>query len=192
VPTSLSISHVSRIAKLVLAMGVLVAVAAYLVIVDLGVNAGRIHYGVSVEDVYVGGLTPPEAVARLTELGELLKTTTVQFSAPGASCPFIPEDLGWGPQPADTTKAAMDVGRAHAPFGALVDRLDSWLGGRRVGWAGAPNPVKVTRFIDDCEARASGAGLELDRGELRYKIRRAIVTWPRRLSFRLPLERPSA
>jgi hypothetical protein len=181
----------SRTARVLLALGAIVAVVGYLVIVDLGVNAGRIHYGVSVENVDVGGLTPPQAVARLTEHGELLKDTAIVFSAPGASCYFVPGDIGWGPQPADTTKTALDVGRSHAPFGALLDRVRAWVGGVKVGWAGAPNPAKVGRLLNECEASAAGQGLELDRAQLRYRIRRAIVTWPRPISFRLPLERPA-
>ena len=182
----------SRTAKTLLVLGACVGILGYLVIVDLGVNAGRIHYGVSVEKVDVGGLTAPQAVARLTERGELLRDTAVVFSAPGVSCYFVPGEIGWGPQPADTAKVALDVGRAHAPFGALIDRAHAWIGGVSVGWAGAPNPKKVGRLINDCEERATGQGLELDRGQLRYKVRRAIVTWPRPISFRLPLRRPSA
>lgn len=187
-----SIFRVSRVARVLLVAGVVVALLGYLVVVDLGVNAGRIHYGVSVDHVYVGGLTAPEAVARLAERGELLKNTVVAFSVPGVNCYFVPGDLGWGPQPADTTKIALDVGRADAPFGALVDRVRAWAGGVEVGWAGAPNAKKVGRFLNDCEKRAEGQGLTLNRGQLRYRVRRAIVTWPRPISFRLPLERPAA
>lgn len=167
------------------------AVAGFLVIVDLGVNAGRIHYGVSVEKVDVGGLTAPQAVRRLAERGDLLKGTIV-FSAPGVSCPLSPKAVGWGPQPADTAKLALDVGRAHAPFGALADRVEAWIGGVSVRWAGAVKPQKLDVFLDECEARATGQGFELDRGELADRAERAIVTWPRPISFRLPLNRPSS
>ena len=181
----------SRIAKLLLATGVAAGIVAYVVIVDLGVNAGRIHYGVSVEGVYVGGLTVPEAVDRLTERGKEIKGATVTFSVPGVNCYFLPRDVGWGPQPADTAKRAIEVGRAHAPFGALLDRIDAWLGGIQIGWAGAVKPPKVDRFLDECADNAMGQGLVVDRDRLRTAVARAIVTWPRPVSFRLPLERPA-
>ena len=180
----------SRRSKVLLGLGIALACAGYLVIVDLGVNAGRIHYGVSVEQVDVGGLTVPQAVERLAERGDLLKHALV-FSAPGVSCPLLPKAVGWGPQPADTAKIALDVGRAHAPFGALVDRVDAWVGGVHVGWAGAVKPRKLDVFLDECENRAAGQGFELDREELAARAERAIVTWPRPISFRLPLNRPS-
>jgi hypothetical protein len=178
------------VAKLFLGLGVLIAGAVYLLIVDLGVNAGRIHYGVSVEKVDVGGLSAPEAVERLRQHGLRLKTTAITFSAPGADCSFVPSQLGWGPQPADTTKLALGVGRANAPFGAIADRVRAWTGGVKVGWAGSPDPEEVDEFLDECEDSASGQGFEIDRAQLRYRVRRAIVTWPRPVSFRFPLERP--
>jgi hypothetical protein len=181
---------VSRAAKLFVSIGVLVATALFLVIVDLGVNAGRIHYGVSVEKIDVGGLTAPEAAERLRQHGLRLKHTTITFSAPGASCSFLPGALGWGPQPADTTKLALAVGREGVPFTALADRLRAWFGGVKVGWAGSPEPSEVDEFLDECEESASGQGLVIDRAQLRYRVRRAIVTWPRPVSFRFPLERP--
>lgn len=179
-------------AKFLLVVGLVVGALGYLVVVDLGVNAGRIHYGVSVEKVDVGGLTAPEAVELLTERGEALKQA-FEFSAPGVSCTVVPGRLGWGPQPSDTMRAALAVGRADAPFGALIDRIRSWVGGVRVGWAGAVNPHKVYAFLNDCEDRTAAQGLELDRDTLRYELKRAIVTWPRPAPplFRLPLERPA-
>ena len=181
----------SRTAKLFVGVGVVLAIVVFLVIVDLGVNAGRIHYGVSVEKIDVGGLTAPQAVERLREHGLRLKSTAITFSAPGASCSFVPGELGWGPQPADTTKLALAVGRDGVPFRAVSDRVRAWLGGVKVGWAGAPDHEEVTELIDECEKSASGQGLVIDRGQLRYRVRRAIVTWPRPVSFRFPLERPS-
>jgi hypothetical protein len=175
-----------------LVLGVVVAFSTFLVIVDLGVNAGRIHYGVSVETVDVGGLTAPEAVERLREHGLRLKTTAITFSAPGASCSFLPAQLGWGPQPADTTKLALAVGRDGVPFGALADRVRAWLGGVKIGWAGTPDHEEVDEFLDECEKSASGQGLLIDRPQLRYRVKRAIVTWPRPVSFRFPLERPAS
>jgi hypothetical protein len=181
---------VSRAAKTFIAVGVAFAVAIFLVIVDLGVNAGRIHYGVSVERIDVGGLTGPEAVDRLREHGLRLKSTAITFSAPGASCSFIPGQLGWGPQPADTTKLALAVGREGVPFSALADRVRAWFGGVKVGWAGSTDKEEVDEFLAECEKSAGGQGLVIDRAQLRYRVRRAIVTWPRPVSFRFPLVRP--
>lgn len=45
----------SLLTRVLLGLGALVGVLLYLLIVDLGVTAGRIHYGVSVSGFDVGG-----------------------------------------------------------------------------------------------------------------------------------------
>ena len=167
-----------------------VVITVFLVIVDLGVNAGRIHYGVSVENFYVGGMTAPQAVERLGDRGKDLKKTAISLGAPGVRCSFVPGQIGWGPQPADTTKIALDVGRDGAPFRALADRARSWLGGVTVQWADSPDPSAVDDLYDECQKSASGQGLVVDREAFDESVLRAIVTWPRPVEFRLPLEAP--
>jgi hypothetical protein len=177
---------ISSRARFFIGAGVVVALLFYLVVVDLGVNAGRIHYGVTVEGVEVGGLTGSEAMPVLDKAGERLKHSTIQFSASGVTCEVRPAEIGWGPQPFDTAKSALQVGRAHAPFGALIDRVRAWVAGVRVSWADAPNPGKLDRFLRACDAQAKAAGVTVDDARLRAEVGRAIVTWPRRV-FPLPL-----
>ncbi|MDP9066984.1 MAG: hypothetical protein M3N53_01380 [Actinomycetota bacterium] len=173
--------------KTVLVLVLVVAAAAYLVLVDLAVNAGRIHRGVAVEDLDVGGLSRTEAEEVLTARGEEMKTAPMIFTAEGFDCRFTPEDVGWGPQPSDTVTAALGVGRDATLWEDLGDRFTAWTDGVRIDWAGSPNPDKVDEELDRCEELAAAMGVTIDRGRLRYKIRRAIVTWPRR-PFRIPLE----
>lgn len=47
--------NLSTTAKVLFGLGVAVAFFAYLVLLDFGINAGRIHYGVSVAGFDVGG-----------------------------------------------------------------------------------------------------------------------------------------
>jgi hypothetical protein len=172
--------------KVLLALALLLGLAFFVVVVDLGISAGRIHPGVSVDGLDVGGLTVTEAADLLEQRGEELKSTPVNLIAENFDCDFTPEEVGWGPQPSDTAEDAIRVGRDDAPFGALADRVKAWIGGVNVDWAGNPSAPKVTRLINRCEEQASGLGLALDRGKLRYRIRLAIVTWPRR-PFNIPL-----
>lgn len=165
------------------------ALLAYLVVVDLGMNAGRVHRGVNVAGFEVGGLTEIEAFDALRERQELLAETPVVFISPGFDCRGLPSDLGWSPQPFNTAADAMEVGRGGIIAG-LRERLDAWLGGVRIGWAGTVNPAKVDEFLDYCEENAAVVDATIDRPKLRYRIRRAIVTYPRSpVDFKVPLER---
>ncbi len=175
-----------RYAKAIAVVLGLLGLLVYVVLVDVGINAGRIHYGVSVTNIDVGGLTVSEAEDVLDEIGTQLKEGPILFGAEGFDCRFTPREIGWGPQPYETALAAMDVGRPVASAGSLAERIDAWLTGVRVKWAGKPNPARVDALLDRCETQARALGARINRPQLRYRIKRAIVMWPRPPAFEIP------
>lgn len=177
----------SRTSKIVLAVSVLLGIGAYLVVVDLGVFAGRIHEGVRISDLDVGGLTEEQALDVLEERIALLQTQALHMVGEETECIFYPTDVGWRPRPFDTADAAMDIGREGGPMTALRDRIRAWVNGVKVAWADSTNFTKMQSVLDSCEERVEATGARVARVELRFKIKRALVVWPRR-DFRIPLE----
>lgn len=173
--------------KTVLVLVLLVATLAYGLLIEFAVNAGRVHHGVDVQGLDIGGLNPAEAQEVLEKRGTEMKLSPIVFTTEGFDCRFTPEQLGWGPQAFDTTQAAMTVGRRGGPFEALRERLRAWTSGVTVEWQGSPARARIRRELDRCEERSKGLGLEVDRRRLRRKIKKAIVTWPRP-PFTIPLE----
>lgn len=164
----------------------LVVGLAYLVIVDLGVHAGRIHRGVRIEGgIDVGGLTVNEAVEKLGDIGAQMEIFPLVFSAPGFDCRTTPEELGWRARPFSTAQRALSVGREDAPFGALADRARAWFG-TSVSWTDSPNTRKVGKFVQQCEKLGVGFGVRVDKPELRFRLKRALVRWPREQIEELP------
>jgi hypothetical protein len=178
---------VSPRAKLILAVGVVAGLLLYLLVVDLGVNAGRVHHGVSVPGLDLGGLTEAEAIPKLEELGTTLRDAPIVFSTPGFDCRVAPRELGWGPQPFDTVRAAMKVGRSGGLWTSLEERLGAWLGGSEIGWAGSLRESAVERWLDDCEELAGGMRVAIDIDKLRVELERLVETWPRQQVYNLPL-----
>lgn len=188
---------ISRISRVVLVtIGVLVFLG-YLLVVEVGVNAGRIHYGVTVRGgVNVGGMTAAEAYEALEEQAQAMLADDIVLGGQGVHVRFYPrrpEDVSedrlqaaWSPQRAETVEAAMAVGREDAPFGALFDRFRAWFGGVKVNWQGRARSPSVTQIIDKVERLGAREGLVLDRPALRLKIRRALNSWPRRPFYRIP------
>jgi hypothetical protein len=178
--------NVSRATKGVFGLAIVLVVAGYLVLIDLGLSAGRVHHGVRVDGVDIGGLTLAEAVALVEDAGEELKQQEIVPTAEGFDCRFTPEEVGWGPQPFDTVEMAMRVGRDDAPFGALADRVRAYFDDIELDWAGKPNERGVRRLLDGCEEQAAALGVVIDRRELRLEIGRAINSTGRR-RFEIPL-----
>ncbi len=166
----------------------LVALLVYLVIVDLGMHAGRVHRGVTVAGFDIGGLTELEAFEALRRRQALLEDYPLVFIANGFDCRAEPGgDLGWNPRPFNTARDAMEVGR-NGVLDGLRERFDAWFGGVKVGWAGTVDPKEVDEFLDYCERNARVVNARVDRAKLRFRIRRAIVTYPRGpLDFKVPL-----
>ena len=192
---------VSRTSKVFLVSAAVVAVLVWLVIVELGVNAGRIHYGVELRgDLVLGGMTGSEARNLLKERAEDMLYEPVVLGAEGIGpirvYPRRPlgeteekiRAVGWNPRYTQTLDALMGVGREDPPFGALGDRMDAYFGGVRVAWQGAPQAYRVGKVIDYIERRANSEGLDLDRPALRIKIRQALNEFPRRPFYRIPVE----
>lgn len=174
-------------AKVAVAALAVLALPAWIVLMDFGINAGRIHYGVNVEGIDVGGMTFDEAVETLESKAERLQEEPVVLSAEGMECSFLPEDdLGWTAKPKKTTEKARSVGFDGGVLTALGDRLAAWFAGVDVEWARAIDRAQVRSLIDDCEEQAEALGLELDRAKLRGLIARSIVTWPRGI-FEIPV-----
>jgi hypothetical protein len=166
----------SPLAKAGIAVGGVIAFALFLVVVDLGVNAGRIHYGVSVSDIDLGGMTRREAITELEEhVDELEDERVIRLTAVGLNVGVQPSRLGWSFNPRTTVRAAYDVGRDDAPFGALSDRIASWLWGTKVDLRGRLVEPTLQGQIDEWDERLSGLGTPVDREALEALLKKALA-----------------
>jgi hypothetical protein len=172
--------NLSLRARIMLGLLALAGLIAYAIVVDLGVSAGRIHSGVNVRGVDVGGLTRTEAYDELKPWGDRLRNEPVTFTTEGLNFHFLPSEIGWWPNSLATADSAMAVGREGGPVRAVADRFRGWVGGVEIAWEGGPRAIKVEEMIDSWEVQADALGLQIWRGRLRVLIRRAIQTWPRK------------
>jgi hypothetical protein len=175
-----------RTAKILLSLSVLLAALLFLLIVDLGVNAGRIHYGVRVDHLNLGGLTELEAVDVLDHRGSAMAQAPVVFKRDGVRCVFLPVDVGWSPKVHRAVADALAVGRDGSALHAGRQRLQAWFGGVKIRWPQQTNRHQVAGVLDRCQKLAAASGLEISRWKMRLKIKVALATWPRR-TFHIPL-----
>lgn len=179
-------SNLSTMTKSVLGAGALVGLLGFFLIAELGLNAGLVHHGVTIGGYEVSGLTLKELEEKLEERGALLRASEVCFARDLVELCVDPMDIGWRPEPGATALEAFEVGRADLLVGALRERITAWVDGVNVQWKGGPNAARVTQLLDRWETDLAAEGLDLKRGGMRYKIRRAIVTFPRR-TLKIPI-----
>jgi hypothetical protein len=170
----------SSTAKVVLAVSALIGAALFLVILDLGINAGQVHRGVTIDHLNLGGLTELEAVDLLDHRGTKMSQTPITFERQGVRCSFLPSDVGWRPSVHRAVSKALAVGREGSIWTAGDQRLQAWLGGIKIVWPDRPNHRKVGAVLDECEQLAASGGLQVSRWRMRLSIRRALTAWPRR------------
>jgi hypothetical protein len=156
-------------AKLTAGILGLLVIAAYLVVLDLGIHAGRVHRGVTVGGHEVGNLNFAETVQELERRREELMERPLRFTSNGFEDEVTREQLGWSPQPFETALDTFDVGRGD-PWSAARDRLQAWFGGVDIDWAGGARSGHVGRLL----SRWRRAGIDVDERAARSLLRRII------------------
>jgi hypothetical protein len=175
-------------ARVVLASVGLLGIFAFLVIAELGINAGLIHYGVKIGHVDVGGMSPVAAERLLDQVGKEMESTPIVFRG-GAlgTYSWTPSELGWAPRKFEMSAEAMDVGRTGGLSRSLADRLRSWTRGVELGW-GPANRVDARSVAEAVAEEAESAGLNVDVQKLESRMLKATWDWPRRPFYEIPFE----
>jgi hypothetical protein len=181
------VKSVSPLARTLIAGAVVLALAVYLVVLELGINAGRIHRGVSVGDVDVGGMTQAEAVAFLSGVGRDMRNSSITFTAGDVEFEVSPADLKWWPYAEDMARKAMAVGRNGGVWHSASQRWRAWLSGISIKWRRA-RPRPVEQQIQEMSFELDALGYELDEQEMVTVLRHAIWQWPRRDTYAIPLD----
>jgi hypothetical protein len=183
------VNTLSRTAKALFALAALFGLFVFGIIVDLGVNAGVVHRGVTVSGLGVGGLTLDETQSALNDHRSRMRRSEVCFTAPEFEDCLLPEAFGWFPDAGEiesTAESAYEVGRSGGPLVAMGDRFRAWSGDVNLSWPPTARPSRVTQVIDEWERELAESDLVIDRPRTRARIKDALETWPRR-SVPLPL-----
>jgi hypothetical protein len=180
--------NLSASAKIVMALATLLGIFAFLVVADMGVNAGLIHYGVRVGHIDVGGMSPTEAERVIGEVGEEMQFAPIVFSAEGLGpYTWTPDELGWEPRKLDLTQRAMNVGRRSDVFLSFGDRVKCWFKGIKIRWE-RPNRGAVRREVREVADEAELVGLTVDKAKMQFLIRKATWDWPRDPVYEIPFK----
>jgi hypothetical protein len=178
--------RISPLARIILLTTAVVGALTYLVVVDLGVNAGVVHRGVKVGHLDLGGLSQAEAAAEIERVGTEMRDTSIRLVIEDVGMMLVyPRDFGWKPRADQMAEAAMAIGREGSLVAVTSDRVSAWFGGRRLQWAD-PRTKPLRRQIREVIRAARTAGVEVAWNPIRQTLISATFDWPRRDLYRVP------
>jgi hypothetical protein len=174
----------SWLGKLLVVVAALAVLLGFLLVIEFGITAGRIHEGVTINKINVGWMTREEAEEALCNTVDVAARSPVEFRVEGYDdrFEFLPAEVGWRARVPRAVGNALSVGRSGG-LSAIGDRIQAWTSDVRVPWRGTVDREAVSSLIDRWERQAGQLGVQIDRWQLRWKIRRSILVLPRRELF---------
>jgi vancomycin resistance protein YoaR len=158
-------------------MGILAAVGAVVfvfllaLLIDSTLYSGKVHAGVTVSDIQLGGLTPSEAKAALGLRVEEAQENPITLTSGEKSWTVSPDDVGTKVDIASTVAAAMD-GSRKGNF--LVDRFQGFLmyfKDKQIPLEGTVDDAKMekvlTKVYEALDVPPINAGLVFDGDKIR-------------------------
>jgi len=188
----------------------IVVLLAMLVGVDVALTAGRVHPGVRVGSVAVGGMTTSEAAVAIDQATEPLLSAPATLTVEDHSWPIDAGALGAAIESTAAADAAYDIGRSGDLAAVVSERVRAWFGTVGVSLPLSVDDGLMSVFLDDVsrvvatpasdasiviegtEARLvpSSEGLDIDRENARDALVAALVSDERTVSLDLVPSRP--
>ena len=193
-----------------IAVGVLAILLVLAVAVDAFASASRIHPGVTVSGVRVGGMTPMAAQALLTKQLTARTRQPVTVTYKDKTWKVSADDLGLTFDYPAITSQAMAVGRSGGFFGSAGGRILSWLGAEKLDASPTVDPTKMKAVLDKVAASTdvppqdaslkfkgttvtlvpSADGVALQRDELASRLVSAFMSTDRALTAPVATAKP--
>lgn len=133
------------VAAILGALGVLLALVA----IDAAASWGRIHPGVRVSGVRVGGMKPIEARSALDSSLRARSARPVIVSFGDERWKVSADDIGLSFDTAAMIRDAMAVGREGGAIRVIADRAGAWVGASRLPARPTADPERLDTALDE-------------------------------------------
>lgn len=154
-----------------IAAALIVGILVLAVAVDAFASASRIHPGVTVDGVAVGGMSPVAAQGVLAKTLAARAATPVTVTYKGKTWAIKADDIGLTYDYPSLADKAMQVGRTGGFFGIVGGRVGAWFGAAKVPASARVDQAKLSTTLDKVAASTDVAPLDAT-----LKIKGASVT----------------
>ncbi len=118
--------------RILIAVGSIVALLVLAMLIDSALYYNKVHTGVSISGISMGGLTRDEATAALTRLVEDAKDQPITLSSGDKTWSVTPTDVGAKIDVAGAVSAAMEVTRKSNFLVDLGRRFKLYFSGKDI------------------------------------------------------------
>jgi vancomycin resistance protein YoaR len=156
---------------ILIAVGTLIAVCVLAILIDSAVYYNKVHAGVSVSGVDLGGQTKAEAIASINSLVDKARSSPITLTAGEQSWTVMPDDVGTKMDVDGAVKAAMAVSRAQNFFSDIGTRWKLYFSKKDLPLGGSVDRAKVDALVAGMAAKLDvqpvNAGLAIENGKIK-------------------------
>jgi vancomycin resistance protein YoaR len=141
------------------------------VLVDSALYYNKVHSGISVAGVDLGGKTKAEAISALDEAVKAAQGKPITLTAGDKTWTVLPADVGAQMNVEAVVKTAMGVTRQSNVFGDIGSRWKLYFSGKEVPLTGTVDSTKLAAFIAGIASTVDlppvDAGLAIENGTIK-------------------------
>lgn len=153
-----------------MAVGVLVVLVLLTIVIDSALYYNKVHAGVKVSTVSLGGLTRDEATAALTRYVAEAQKNPVELTDGKRTWTIMPAEVGTEIDVAGAVSAAMDVTRQGNFFSNLVKRFKLYFSEEQIALQGSVDEALMDKVLEDIAQQIDvppvNAGLAIEGTEI--------------------------
>jgi vancomycin resistance protein YoaR len=159
-----------RLAVLI-GVGSVVAIVVLAIVIDSALYYNKVHTGVKVSTLSLGGLTRDEATAALTRWVEDAQESPVVLTSGDGTWPVMPADVGTKIDVEGAVSAAMDVSRRSNFVVDLFKRCKLYFADEEIALAGTVDSAKMDEVLgaiaEELDIPPVNAGLAIDGAKIK-------------------------
>lgn len=156
---------------ILIAIGAVIAVFVLAILIDSASYYNKVHGGVSVSGVDLGGKTKDEAIASVNALVDESRNNPITLTASSKSWTLMPDDVGTSMDVESAVKAAMAVTRENGFFAGLRTRWNLHFNKQDLPLTGTVNSAKMDGYVagiaKEIDILPVNAGLAIENGKIR-------------------------
>ncbi len=156
---------------ILIAVGAVIAVCVLAILIDSAVYYNKVHAGVSVSGIDLGGQTKDEAVAAVTDLVDQARNSPISLTSGDRTWDLMPDDAGTSMDVEGAVKAAMAITRDGNFFSDIGNRWKLYFAKQDLPLTGTVDSAKMAGFVagiaKELDIAPVNAGLAIENGKIK-------------------------